>query len=148
MVQGNRPVRAGVGRNLTLFILTDTSVWFCFVRRLPLPRKVEVELIAPSNTRFLSAISSMEIVRKWQSGRLPCPHPDEWFDDALQGFEVLPISERISRQAAIWDWDHRDPADRLIAATSLVHGIELWHTNTVLQKLSGFPQRYFKAVPS
>jgi PIN domain nuclease of toxin-antitoxin system len=125
-------------------ILADTAVWFRFVRRLALPRKIETALDDPMTERFLSPISSMEIVRKWQSGKLPCPNPEEWLDRALEGFEILPVTEPIARQAALWDWEHRDPADRLIAAAADFHQIELWHTDTVLQKLKGFPQKYFK----
>jgi PIN domain nuclease of toxin-antitoxin system len=125
-------------------ILADTAVWFRFVRRLPLPPKIETALGDPETQRYLSPISSMEIVRKWHSGTLPCPDPAEWLDDALQGFEILPITEPIARLAASWPWDHKDPADRLIAASAEVHRIELWHTDTVLAKLKGFPHRYFK----
>ena len=127
-------------------ILADTGVWFRFTRRLPLSRKVELALEDSGNRRFLCPISSMELVRKWRLGKLPCPDPTTWLDLALEGFELLPITEPIARQAALWDWEHRDPADRLIAATARVHGIELWHTDAVLQGLTGFPQRYFKAV--
>ena len=128
-------------------VLADTGVWFRFVRRLPLPRKIETALADAATQRYLSPISSMEIVRKWDSGKLPCPDPQEWLDHALQGFEVLPITEPIARQAALWDWDHKDPADRLIAATAERHRIELWHTDTLLKNLAGFPHRYFKASP-
>lgn len=119
-------------------------MWFRFVRRLPLPAKAEKLLEEPTTRRYLSPISSMEIVRKWHAGKLPCPNPEEWLDAALEGFEILPITEPIARLAAQWNWEHRDPADRLIAATAQVHRIELWHTDTVLEKLKGFPQRYFK----
>lgn len=125
-------------------ILADTGIWFRFVRRLPLPRMVEKVLADPVTQRFLCPISSMEIVRKWRSGNLPCPDPKDWLDRALEGFEVLPINESIARQAALWEWEHKDPADRLIAATARRHGIELWHTDTILQKLAGFPHRYFR----
>src|SRR5690349_7805338 len=125
-------------------LLVDTAVWFRFVRRLPLPRKVETVIEAADTKRFLSPISSMEIVRKWQSGKLPGPDPQTWLDLALEGFEILPITEPIARKAALWDWSHKDPADRIIAATALHHGIELWHTDTVVEKLTGFPHRYFK----
>ena len=60
-------------------VLADTGVWFRFVRRLPLPKKIGT-----------------------------------------------------------------GSADRLIAATAQHHGIELWHTDTLLEKLTGFPHRYFK----
>ena len=128
-------------------ILADTGVWFRFVRRLPLPARIETTLADVATERCLCPISSMEVVRKWQSGKLPCPDPAEWLDDALQGFEILPITEPIARQAALWEWEHRDPADRLIAATAARHRVELWHTDTLLRALTGFPQRYFKAIP-
>jgi PIN domain nuclease of toxin-antitoxin system len=127
-------------------ILLDTGIWFRFVRRLPQAQKLQAGLEDPDHNKFLSAISSMEIIRKWQTGRLPCPNPEEWIDDALEGFEIIPVNEGIARRAALWDWEHRDPSDRLIAATALVHRIELWHSDTILAKLEGFPQRYFKAV--
>jgi PIN domain nuclease of toxin-antitoxin system len=88
----------------------------------------------------------MEIVRKWKTGRLPCPDPKDWLDHTIEGFEILPISEPVARLAAQWGWDHRDPADRLIAATAERHGIELWHTDVLLEKLKGCPQRYFKGI--
>ena len=127
-------------------ILADTGVWFRFVRRLPLSPKLERVLDDPSTQRFLSPISSMEIVRKWRTGKLPCPDPADWLDNALESFEILPITEPIARQAALWDWDHRDPADRLITATARYHQIELWHTDTVLARLAGFPQKFWKGV--
>src|SRR5215510_14969541 len=123
-------------------VLADTGVWFRFVRRLPLPKKVEAVLADATTERYLSPISSMEIIRKWQSGKLPCPDPNEWLDSALEAFEILPITEPIARRAALWEWGHRDPADRLIAATADRHGIEVWHTDTVLRTLKGFPHRY------
>ena len=89
----------------------------------------------------------MEIVRKWRSGKLDCPDPGTWMHAALEGFEIIPIDEPIARQAALWDWELKDPADRLIAASAKVTGIELWHSDTVLRSLAGFPQRYFKAPP-
>jgi len=127
-------------------ILADTGIWFRFVRRLPLSRRIEAALDDSANQRYLCPISSMEVVRKWRTGKLPCPDPITWLDLALEGFEILPITEPIARQAALWGWEHRDPADRLIAATARLREIELWHTDTLLQKLAGFPQRYFKAL--
>jgi PIN domain nuclease of toxin-antitoxin system len=109
-------------------ILADTRVWFRFVRRLPLPRKIEAALNDISNRRYLCPISSMEIVRKWQIGKLPCPDPNTWLDLALEGLKCF-----RSRS-------------QLIAATAQRYGIELWHTNKMPRKITGFPQRYFKGV--
>ena len=89
-------------------VLADTGVWFRFVRRLPLPKKIETTLTAGETQRYLCPISSMEIIRKWQSGKLPCPDPRTWLDRALEGFEISPITEPIARVAALWGWDHKD----------------------------------------
>jgi PIN domain nuclease of toxin-antitoxin system len=128
-------------------LLADTGIWFQFVRKLPLPKTVESVLQDGRTRRYLSAISSMEIVRKWRTGRLPCPDPQMWIDSALEGFEVISVSEPVACLAALFDWEHKDPSDRLIAATAQIHSVELWHSDTVLKGLVGFPQRYFKAPP-
>jgi PIN domain nuclease of toxin-antitoxin system len=60
---------------------------------------------------------------------------------------VIAVDEPIARDAALWDWELKDPADRLIAAAAKIHAVELWHSDTVLRELKGFPQRYFKAPP-
>lgn len=52
-------------------ILADTGIWFRFVRRLPLSRKIEAAFEDSGNKRYLCPISSMEVVRKWRAGKLP-----------------------------------------------------------------------------
>ena len=42
--------------------------------------------------------------------------------------------------------DTKDPADRLLAATAQCEEVELWHTDTVIKKMTGFPHRYFGNV--
>ncbi len=126
-------------------VLADTNLFVFFCRRLPLPAKVEATLNAESTERCLSAASIMEVFRLWQVGRLP-DHPDTWIDLALPNWTVLPINAAIARQSMLWPWEHRDPADRLIAATAHVEKVELWHTDTMLKKLTGFPHRYFVNV--
>ncbi|MBE7502275.1 MAG: hypothetical protein HS113_18650 [Verrucomicrobiales bacterium] len=53
---------------------------------------------------------------------------------------------RILADTNVFNWDHKDPADRLLAATAKIEATELWHTDTRLKKLKGFPQRYFVNV--
>ena len=70
-------------------------------------------------------------------------NPDTWLDLALPSWTVMPMTVPVARQAVLWHWEHKDPADRVIAATALFQKTTLWHTDTVLKKLTGFPQRYF-----
>jgi PIN domain nuclease of toxin-antitoxin system len=123
-------------------ILVDTNLFVRFYHRQPLPAGMESLLESDTADRFISAVTVIEIYRLWVGRRLLID-PDSWLDEALQSWTVIPIHTAIARQSVLWDWSHRDPADRLIAATARIENIELWHTDTILKKLSGFPGRYF-----
>ena len=126
-------------------ILADTNLFVKFCHRLPLPTAVEKALEEAQTQRCLSAVSVLEVFRLWQAGRLP-DNPDTWLDLALPSWTVLPMTAAIARQSVLWPWEHRDPADRILAATAHVEKVELWHTDTVLKPLTGFPHCYFKNV--
>ena len=123
-------------------VLADTNVFVFFCQRLPLDPAVERTLNDPHTERCLSPVSVIELYRKWQSGGVP-DNPDTWLDLALPSWRILPVTVAIARQSVLWPWPHKDPADRLLAATAAVEQAELWHTDTVLKKFTGFPQRYF-----
>ncbi|HCP99998.1 MAG TPA: hypothetical protein DIT99_04585 [Candidatus Latescibacteria bacterium] len=38
---------------------------------------------------------------------------------------ILPVDDRIWVANIDLDWDHRDPADRTIVATAMIHGLQL-----------------------
>lgn len=126
-------------------VLADTNVFIKFCLRLPLPKKIETALLENTTERCLSPVSVLELYRLWQKGSVP-DHPDTWVDKALPSWTVLPITVPIARLSVLWHWEHRDPADRLLTATAQHHRVELWHTDTVIRKLQGFPQRYFVNV--
>ncbi len=123
-------------------VLADTNLFIKFHRRLPLPDEVLETLIEADTERCLSPVSVIELYRLWQEGAVP-DNPDVWIDVALPFWTVLPVTVPIARQSVLWAWKHRDPADRLLAATAAVEKVELWHTDTVVKKLTGFPHRYF-----
>ena len=56
---------------------------------------------------------------------------------AGEGFSALPISLRHAQQAGALPDLHRDPFDRLIAATALVHGWVLISADTAFDTLTG-----------
>jgi len=51
--------------------------------------------------------------------------PELWLDAFGLCFSVLPVTPRIAWTAAAFHWPHRDPCDRHILATALVHGLPL-----------------------
>lgn len=130
---------------MDLRILADTNVFIKYCRRLPLPQQIENALGDETTERCLASVSIIELYRLWQAGRVP-DNPDLWLNRALTSWTIFPMNVAIARQSVLWNWAHKDPADRIIAATAQQEKVEFWHTDTVLKKITGFPHRYFVNV--
>ncbi len=67
-----------------------------------------------------SAISWCEIAWKHRNGQLDLgPNRDLFFADLRRiGIRELPITGQLCLDAADLEWEHRDPADRLIVASA------------------------------
>ena len=126
-------------------VLADTNLFIYFSNTLPMPEAAEDVFKNEQTERCLSAISIVEIFRLWKKGELK-ENPDSWLDLALPSWTVLPVTVAVARQSVLWPWEHKDPADRIIAATAMIEEVQFWHTDTVLKNLTGFPHRYFKNV--
>ena len=109
-----------------------------------------VKFLDTEVTEFhLCPLSVAEIAFKWQRGRLPgIPDPAAWIDHSLENFIVEHPSPTAALQAGLWDWNHGDLVDRLLAAVAAESGLVLIHTDRVLKGLGGFPQRYFPNTAS
>lgn len=62
---------------------------------------------------------------------------DLWFERAIATVAVLPITKGIALHSASAAWTHRDPADRLIVATALEHGLTLVTKDSAIAKWGG-----------
>lgn len=68
----------------------------------------------------VSPISAAEIACLQKLGRvLLTEAADVWFDRAIDrlGAHVLPLAAGTFARAMLLDWDHRDPADRVLVQT-------------------------------
>ena len=106
-------------------IVLDTHIWLWWINRDPSRLKpawtARIESAEPVG---VSAISCFEVAWLTYHGRIELPIPeDDWFDKALagSGIALLPITQRIARTAVRLPEHHRDPQDRLIIATAMVH---------------------------
>ena len=106
-------------------IVLDTHIWLWWINRDPSRLKpawtARIESAEPVG---VSAISCFEVAWLTDHGRIELPIPeDDWFDKALagSGIALLPITQRIARTAVRLPEHHRDPQDRLIIATAMVH---------------------------
>lgn len=100
--------------------------WVLCARTLPLP--------APY---LISAVSWCEIAWKHRRGQLPLPDPlDEWMAQADHlPLTTVAVDKAQFLTAVTLNWDHRDPADRIIVALAQQRRLPLITSD---QAISGF----------
>jgi PIN domain nuclease of toxin-antitoxin system len=88
----------------------------------------------------LSDVSLWEIAMLIAKGRIKIPSdPVQFIDDLLEarGIRVLPITPGIAVLAQSDAFRHRDPADRIMGATAIVHGAQLVSADAQLKRVPG-----------
>lgn len=94
---------------------------------------------------YLSPISLFEISQKVRVGKWPemAPYLPQLPDlIAEQGVLMAPFGPDVAIMAGAMPWDHRDPFDRILAATAIVSGAVLISADTAFDTLpSGHVQR-------
>jgi PIN domain nuclease of toxin-antitoxin system len=109
-------------------IVLDTHALLWFIsnpdRIPPRARRLLDKAVAETATISVSAISTWEIAMLIRSDRLELTMPvDSWIAsvEELPWLTFVPVDNRIAlRSVALADFVHRDPADRIIVATSLM----------------------------
>lgn len=100
---------------------THTFVW-SFTRPARLPARA-AELVERSDVVWVSAVCLYEIAQKVRLGKWPEAATDHQNMEAMhaaRGGALAPLEGRFATIAGLLDWPHRDPFDRMIAATALV----------------------------
>lgn len=115
-------------------IVIDTHIWVKWIMEggPALPASI-THLIESDEQVCVSAISCLEISWLAENGRLELPVPlAQWLRDSLHpaGIEPLPVTCEITRHSAELPWHHKDPADRIIMATAIVHQARLASLDT------------------
>ena len=117
---------------------THTFLWsVCDNRKLS--KKVKDIINNPDIPLYLSSASAYEIMNKYRIGKLPgYAYIAENYHDILNEFCAyeLPISMKHAHYAGIFDWNHRDPFDRIIAAQTFIDDLELITNDPAFQTLS------------
>jgi PIN domain nuclease of toxin-antitoxin system len=96
------------------------------------------EALQSAEVVYISPISLCEIGQKVRLGKWPEMAP---FAARLpeilqqQGGLVATLTPEICMTAALLDWEHRDPFDRFLAATSLVNNWPLASADTAFDTL-------------
>ncbi|MBY5935448.1 type II toxin-antitoxin system VapC family toxin [Tateyamaria omphalii] len=121
-------------------VLLDTHAWVWSFADDRLLSDRARQAIAGADAVFVSPISFFEIGQKVRIGKWPEMEP--LVDDLPrilldQGGLAAPLTPQICLRAATWDWAHRDPFDRLIAATAAEADLTLVSIDTAFIPLHG-----------
>lgn len=107
-------------------LLLDTHIWLWWInqnKELPLQHQ---NLIAQTKNVYVSAVSCWELTMLHQRQKIELAEPlQDWLHIALRDITCLPLNETIAVQSALFEFHHRDPADRFIIATALAHDCRL-----------------------
>jgi PIN domain nuclease of toxin-antitoxin system len=110
-------------------LLLDTHVLLWFLANDPkLSAAARLAILDPGNTRWVSPISLLEIAVKNRIGKLPLPDPfGVMFPASLLSVDIhlLPLEPEHIEPLTTLPLHHKDPFDRLIAATALVENLTL-----------------------
>jgi PIN domain nuclease of toxin-antitoxin system len=116
-------------------IILDTHIWVNWI--LIGDSGLTKPILAAMNSQSsmaVSAISCFEISLLVKQRKLELPLPiDEWLIEALSGSGVdcLPVTCDISRLSVTLKDIHKDPADRIIIATAIIHDAMLASVDSV-----------------
>ena len=112
---------------MNLLLDTCAVLWFLSNdRRLSATARTAIE--DPENVRWLSPISLLEIAIKVRIDKLPLKRPyATMFPAELDAADIhlLPLEPEHIEPLTTLPMHHRDPFDRLIAATALVENLTL-----------------------
>lgn len=119
-------------------VLLDTHAWaWSLTGDLRLSAKATA-LVTQADSVFVSPISFFEIGQKVRIGKWPEMEP---FVNDLpgllgeQGGRIAALAPEICLKGATLAWEHRDPFDRLLAASALDLGMPLISADEVFDTL-------------
>jgi PIN domain nuclease of toxin-antitoxin system len=110
-------------------LLLDTHIWLWSVTNPKrIPRRATRELESPKNELWLSPVSVWETVSLLELDRLKVKgDPWRWLDQILAAgvFRDAAFTRDVTVKCAEVQLPYRDPADRQLVATALIHGLTL-----------------------
>ena len=118
---------------------THALLWWALDPARLSPRAAEVCAQMERDGGFASAISVWELGVKVKNGKLDLGMTLPEFVRRLASsavVELVPVDATIWLRTVALDWDHRDPADRVIVATALEKGLPIMSKDEALQSFS------------
>lgn len=111
-------------------MVIDSHVLYWWLDGFPKLSKRALEVLEHAAeegaTLKIAAVTLWEFADKERHGKFISRQPVAMWPQLLRDIPWLKIVDTNAETwlaAAALDWDHRDPADRIIAATALLHGV-------------------------
>ena len=120
------------------FLLDTHTLLWAVQEEKKLGRGARKVIENPDSLLYVSAISAFEIACKYRIGTLPgYSHVVENYQDILQRFGANDLSVCLAhaRFAAHFEWQHRDPFDRILAAQASLENLTLISNDAVFATL-------------
>lgn len=121
-----------------MHVLLDTHAWVWSFANTDQLSPTAHETLQSAAVVRVSPISLFEIGQKVRIGKWPEMEPHiKNLPNFLeqQGGVVAELTPEVSVLAATLDWPHRDPFDRIIAATAILSGLTLLSADTMFDTL-------------
>lgn len=130
-----------MGRLTNVLIDTHVLAW-SLIEPERLPSEVRTLLVSGAMV-YVPPCALHEITTKVRNGKWDAmaPHADRL--DGLcmsQGFHIAPYTAKMAMRSGSMDWAHRDPFDRMIAATAIEMGCPLISTDVAFDHLVGLAE--------
>lgn len=123
-------------------ILLDTHTWVWSLFRPSELDPVAIRIIEEARTVWVPPCAFHEITQKHRSGKWPeVANIVGRLPQLLraQGGIVAPFTAEMAMLSGGMDWSHKDPFDRMIAATAIELACPLISKDTVFDDLGRFP---------
>lgn len=121
-------------------VLLDTHAWVWSIDEKPRLSTAAIQAIEDADFVFVSPITLYEICQKVRIGKWPemARYVGELQDFlAVQSISFAPLTADISIRAGLLDWLHRDPSDRILAATALAGNMDFVSADTAFDEVPG-----------
>ena len=120
-------------------LLLDTHIWLWSVLEPGnLGRRVARELEKSDNELWLSPLSIWELLLLCERGRFALDEAvDTWVPRASAALKEAPVTREVAIETRNIQLAHRDPIDRLLAATAKVFDLTLVTADRKLMSVKG-----------
>jgi PIN domain nuclease of toxin-antitoxin system len=119
-----------------MVVLDTSALLFWTLDPAQLPASA-AEAIQSADRVLVSSIAIWEIGIKIKRGRLAIPISVREYAERLKSVdqvEILPVDELTWIESIDLDWEHRDPADRVMVATATRFGCPLVTSDGVIAR--------------